>query len=140
MVCERVTMLQFGRSSSFSENVQNSWTAGYILIKLLYYILGKSVVNNIVVLPLAIKRFISQEEISPFSQNYFKIVETVMMSHFLLFVRTNFYHHKRHILSGYTSKRIERHLKQLLLHRGMLIYRYQNVGIGGWLFQAKGNV
>ena len=37
-----------------------------------------------------------------------------------------FYHHKRHILSGYSSKRIERYLKQVLFYRGMLIYSYEN--------------
>ena len=66
---------------AFSENAQNSWTTWCILIKfcmLLYYYLDWelpefSVVNKIVILPLALKRFISQEEISPFSQNFFKI-------------------------------------------------------------------
>ena len=35
---------------------------------------------------------------------------------------------------------ISRHLKQVMFHPGMYIYRYQNVCIGGWLFKAKGNV
>ena len=30
--------------------------------------------------------------------------------------------------------------EQVFFHWGMLIYSYQNIGIGGWLFQAKGNV
>ena len=61
---------------AFSENAQNSWTAWCILIKfcmLLYHYLRDSVVNKIVILRLALKRFISQEEIFSFSQNYFKI-------------------------------------------------------------------
>ena len=42
----------------------------------------------------------------PLAITTFKFVETVMMCHFLL-SQLNFYHHKRHILSGYSSKRIE---------------------------------
>ena len=58
---------------AFNENAQNSLTAWCILKKKIVCSHINSVVNIIVILPLALKRFIFQEEISPFSQNYFKI-------------------------------------------------------------------
>ena len=59
----------------------------FILISLLG-ITRNSVVNKIVILPLALKRFISQDEISPFTQNYFKICQNGDNgSHFI--VKTN---------------------------------------------------
>ena len=51
-----------------------------------------SVVYKNVILALVLKRFISQEEISPLARTTLKFVETVMMGPFLL-SKLFFYHH-----------------------------------------------